>query len=274
MQRIAAQTLIVAAVASSFAFESEETLLEEVFGTASFVGVNESSATRPIHVLDGKAVTEAGVQSLGEHVDALLGVSAADFGGAVGQPIIRGMSGNHLKVLNNGTVISDVSALGPDHAVDVSLTDVRQIEIVRGPSALMYSNGSTVGIVNVVDNTIPTTDLEGLSGSGGAETQSVNDGEAVDLFLRGKVGGLNITYGYQDSQMENYDIPHGAGLGGHEEHHDEGHDEDHEEHDDNHDGKHEGEHGKMDMLANSVIETTSHRLGLSTTSDWGYVGVS
>ncbi|MEK9586523.1 MAG: TonB-dependent receptor plug domain-containing protein, partial [Halieaceae bacterium] len=274
MQRIAAHALVVAAVSPSFAFGSEETLLEEVVVTASFVGVNESSATRPIHVLDGKAITEAGVQSLGEHVDALLGVSSADFGGAVGQPIIRGMSGNRVKVLNNGTVIRDVSALGPDHAVDVSLNDVKQIEIVRGPSALLYSNGSIGGIVNVVDNTIPTTDLEGLSGSVGAEAQSVNDGEAVDLSLRGNVGGLNITYSYQDTQMENYEIPHGAVLGGHEEHHDEGHDEDHEEHDDDHDGEHEGEHGEMDTLANSDIETTSHRLGLSTTGDWGYVGVS
>ena len=74
--------------------------------------------------------------------------------------------------------------------------------------------------------------------------------------------------------MENYEIPNGAVLGGHEEHHDEGHDEDHEEHDDDHDGEHEGEHGEMDTLANSDIETTSHRLGLSTTGDWGYVGVS
>ena len=267
MQRIAAHALVVAAVSPSFAFGSEETLLEEVVVTASFVGVNESSATRPIHVLDGKAITEAGVQSLGEHVDALLGVSSADFGGAVGQPIIRGMSGNRVKVLNNGTVIRDVSALGPDHAVDVSLNDVKQIEIVRGPSALLYSNGSIGGIVNVVDNTIPTTDLEGLSGSVGAEAQSVNDGEAVDLSLRGNVGGLNITYSYQDTQMENYEIPHGAVLGGHEEHHDEGSD-------DEHDGAHEGEHGEMDTLANSDIENTSHRLGFSTMSDWGYVGVS
>ena len=61
-----------------------------------------------------------GIQSLGEHVDALLGVSNADFGAAVGQPIIRGMSGNRVKVLNNGTVVRDVSALGPDHAVDVT----------------------------------------------------------------------------------------------------------------------------------------------------------
>ena len=274
MRRAAARALATVAVIPFTAVGSEETLLEEIVVTASFVGVNESSATRPIHVLDDKAITDAGVQSLGEHVDALLGVSSADFGAAVGQPIIRGMSGNRVKVLNNGTVIRDVSALGPDHAVDVSLNDVKQIEIVRGPSALMYSNGSIGGIVNVVDNSIPTTDLESFSGTVGAEAQSVNDGEAVDFTLRGNVGGLNLTYSYQDVDMEDYEIPKGAVLDMHEGHHDEDHDDEHEDHDEEHEEGHEEGHGDTDKLANSDVSTTSHRLGLSTTGDWGYVGLS
>jgi iron complex outermembrane receptor protein len=271
MQRFAAHALAAVAVIPLTAVGSEETLLEEVVVTASYVGINESLATRPIHVLDGATVTEAGVQSLGEQVDALLGVSSADFGGAVGQPIIRGMSGNRVKVLNNGAVIRDVSALGPDHAVDVSLNDVKQIEIVRGPSALMYSNGSIGGIVNVVDNTIPTTDLEGLSGHLGAEAQSVNDGEAVDLSLRGHVGGLNLTYSYQDAEMEDYEIPGGAILEVHDAHHDEDHVADH---DDDHGDDHDEGQGDMDTLANSDVSTTSHRVGLSRVGDWGYVGMS
>ena len=112
MRRIAAHTLVAVAVSPLSAIGSEETLLEEIVVTASFVGVNESSATRPIHVLRGKAVTDGGIQSLGEHVDALLGVSNADFGAAVGQPIIRGMSGNRVKVLNNGTVGARCLCLG------------------------------------------------------------------------------------------------------------------------------------------------------------------
>ncbi len=259
MSRGALSALAAIAVIPLLAVGSEETLLEEIVVTASFVGINESTATRPIHVLDGDALAEQGAQSLGEHVDSLLGVSSADFGAAVGQPIIRGMSGNRVKVLNNGTVIRDVSTLGPDHAVDVSLGDAQQIEIVRGPSALMYSNGSIGGIVNVVDNSIPAADLEGFSGSLGAEAQAVNDGEAVDLSLRGPIGGLNLTYSYQDIDMEDYEIPAGAVLDVHEDH-------DGEEHQ-------EGA-ANMDTLANSDVSNTSHRLGISTTGDWGYIGVS
>ncbi|MDA9941669.1 TonB-dependent receptor [Luminiphilus sp.] len=280
MQRISAYALLAVVVIPMTVAGSEETLLEEIIVTASFVGVNESSATRPIYVLDEETLEQNGVQTLGAHLDSLLGVAYADFGAAVGQPIIRGLSGNRVRVLNNGSVVRDVSALGPDHAVDVSLSDVQQVEVVRGPSALLYSNGSIGGIVNVVDNTIPKSDLDAFSGSVGAEAQSVNDGEAADVSLRGNLGGVNLTYSYQDVDMEDYEIPNGAVIGAHhDEDHEEGHDEDHEEgheedHDEGHEEDHGDEHGDKDTLANSDVSTTSHRFGVSTTGDWGYVGLS
>ena len=276
MRPITAHAFLAVAVIPLTVTGNEETLLEEIIVTASFVGVNESMATRPIHVVSGETLEQNGAQTLGSHLDSLLGVSSADFGAAVGQPIIRGLSGNRVRVLNNGTVVRDVSALGPDHAVDVSLNDVQQVEVVRGPSALLYSNGSIGGIVNVVDNTIPKSDLDGFSGSVGAEAQSVNDGEAADVSLRGNLGGLNLTYSYQDVDMEGYEIPKGAVIGvHHDEDHDEDHDEGHDEdHDEDHGGEHGDEHGDMDTLANSDVSTTSHRFGVSTTGDWGYVGLS
>ena len=115
MRRTAAHALAADAVTSLAAVRTEETLREEIVVTVPFVGINESSATRPIRALDGAYVTKGDVESLGEHVDALLRVSSADFGGAVVQSIFRDMSGNCVKVLNDGTVIRDVSALGPDH---------------------------------------------------------------------------------------------------------------------------------------------------------------
>lgn len=268
MRPIPAHAFLAVAVLPLTVTGNEETLLEEIIVTASFVGVNESMATRPIHVVSGETLEQNGTQTLGSHLDSLLGVSSADFGAAVGQPIIRGLSGNRVRVLNNGTVVRDVSALGPDHAVDVSLNDVQQVEVVRGPSALLYSNGSIGGIVNVVDNTIPKSELDGFSGSVGAEAQSVNDGEAADVSLRGNLGGLNLTYSYQDVDMEGYEIPQSAVI---DVHHDEDHDADHDE---DHEGDHGDEHGDMDTLANSDVSTTSHRFGASTTGDWGYVGLS
>ena len=264
MRRSVAHAVAVVYLVPMAAFGDDE-LTEEVVVTASFTGAT-AGLKDPVHVLDGKDLEAAGVQSLGEHIDSLLGVSTADFGAAAGQPIIRGLSGTRVKVLNNGTVIRDVSGLGPDHAIDASLTDLQQIEVVRGPSALMYSNGSSGGIVNIVDNTIPVIDLEGFSGMLGAEAQSVNDGEAADFAIRGNIGGLNLTYSFQDQDLDNYEVPKNAVLEMHDDHDEEHHDEDH--------GEEHEEHGAEGDLANSDYEATSHRLGLSTTGDWGYVGLS
>ena len=268
MRRSVAHAVAVFYLVPMAAFGDDDTLTEEVVVTASFTG-GTAELKDPVHVLGGKDLEAAGVQSLGEHIDSLMGVSTADFGAAAGQPIIRGLSGTRVKVLNNGTVIRDVSGLGPDHAIDASLTDLQQIEVVRGPSALMYSNGSSGGIVNIVDNTIPVIDLEGFSGMLGAEAQSVNDGEAADFAIRSNIGGLNLTYSFQDQDLENYEVPKNAVLEMHDDHDD--HDEEH--HDDDHGEEHE-EHGAEGDLANSDYEATSHRLGLSTTGDWGYVGLS
>jgi iron complex outermembrane receptor protein len=271
MRRSTAHAIAAISMLPVAAIGSEDTLTEEIVVTASFTGATDS-LMKPVQVLSGEGLANAGVQSLGEHIDSLVGVATADFGAVAGQPIIRGLSGTRVKVLNNGTVIRDVSGLGPDHAIDASLSDLQQIEVVRGPSALMYSNGSLGGIVNVVDNTIPMTDLEGFSGFLGGEAQSVNDGEAWDFAARGRVGGLNITYSFQDQDLENYKIPDNAVLGMHDEHEGEDHEGEHDE-DHDHDEQHD-EHGAIDELANSDFESSAHRLGLSTTGDWGYVGVS
>ena len=88
-------------------------------------------------------------QSLGETIDSLLGVASADYGAAVGQPIIRGMSGTRVRVLNNGMVIRDVTSLGADHVNEVDFNHAKQVEIIKGPASLLYSNGVIGGIVNV-----------------------------------------------------------------------------------------------------------------------------
>ena len=214
-------------------FGAEE--VEEVVVTASFVDQNLSDLDNPIHVLGGEDLETSATTSLGEAIDSLTGVSIADYGSAIGQPIIRGMSGSRVKVLNNGLVTRDVSFLGPDHMNEVDLNNIEQIEIVRGPASLLYSNGAIGGIVNVVDTTIAREDFEEVKFVVGAETQSVNDGDTQNFHYENNIGGINLSLSFKDSEFGVYDIPNGAVVH-EEEHHDEDHDEEHgeEEHEDEH----------------------------------------
>ena len=97
--------------------------IEEVIVTASLTNQTVSDLKDPLHVVDGEDVAAGGVQSLGDTLDELLGVHSADFGAAVGQPVIRGMSGSRVRVLENGVVVRDVAALGPDH-INLSLIHI------------------------------------------------------------------------------------------------------------------------------------------------------
>ena len=238
--------------------------IEEVIVTASLTNQTVSDLKDPLHVVDGEDVAAGGVQSLGDTLDELLGVHSADFGAAVGQPVIRGMSGSRVRVLENGVVVRDVAALGPDHINDVNLLNTQQIEVVKGPSSLLYANGGAGGVINIVDNSIAKTDLSTFPMvSVGAETQSVNNGEVKDFSYAQNHSGFNVTFVASDSLFENYELPAGALSG---EHHDEEH------HDSEGEEEHEGE--SMKMLANSDVENTYTKLGISRTGDWGYVGVS
>ena len=230
--------------------------VEEVVVTASLTNQNASDLVDPLHVIDGDDVRNGGVLSLGDTLDELLGVHSADFGSAVGQPVIRGMSGSRVRILENGVVVRDVAALGPDHINDVDLLNTEQIEVVRGPSSLLYANGAAGGVVNIVDNSIAKTDLSTFPVvSVGLETQSVNNGEVKDFSYQANHSGFNVTFATSDTVMENYKLPGGALFP--EEHHDEDHDEE-----------------SLKFLANSDVENTYSKFGVSRTGDWGYIGFS
>ena len=249
----------------SFNFLHANTM-EEVIVTSAIIGKAASEIADPIHIVSGDDISTEATQSLGETVDDLLGVSSADYGSAVGQPIIRGMSGSRVKILDNGIVNRDVSGLGADHFNDIDLGNAQQIEVVRGPSSLLYTNGTIGGIINVVDNSIAMEDVEQLVKVGG-ETQSVNEGNTTTFFYQDNLNNLNVSFAYKNTDLENYDVPNGAIMHEEEEHHD---DEDHDEHEE----EHEEHEENLGFLANSDFATESMKFGASVVSDNGYLGFS
>ncbi|MFH7806362.1 zinc piracy TonB-dependent receptor ZnuD [Acinetobacter sp. BSP-53] len=106
-------------------------------------------------VIDHKKLAE-GSTTIGEALAAELGVSSNQYGSGSSRPVIRGQDGARVKVLQHASETADVSTLSPDHAVTVDPILAKQVEIIRGPSTLLYSAGTVGGLVNVTDNKIPT----------------------------------------------------------------------------------------------------------------------
>jgi iron complex outermembrane receptor protein len=226
--------------------------VEEIIVVTSAL-IDTTEITNPLYVIDGDEIIDDATTNLGDAIDSYLGVSIADFGAAVGQPIIRGMSGSRVKILKNGMVSRDASFLGADHLNDIDLNDIEQIEIVKGPSSLLYANGTIGGIINVVDDSIAAINYELPELKVGYETQSVNDGSSEFINFKNNFNGFNVNFGYKNTEFGNYDVPHGAVI------HEEGDDHDDEE---------------LSYIENSDFAVEATKFGISRAGDWGYVGFS
>jgi iron complex outermembrane receptor protein len=237
------QILILILSISSFSHAQD---VEEVVTSAL---ADPSQIENPLHLVKSVDLEAEPTTSLGEALDNLAGVGSADYGAAIGQPIIRGLSGARIKVLNNGLVVRDVAGIGADHPNDIDLSNALQVEVVRGPSSLLYANGTIGGIINVVDNSIAKSDFDGFSGSLGYEMQEVNDGSVSTYNFQHNVAGLNFYLSGLDSDFENYVTPRGSVI-------------------------EDGMKADESIVMNSDSAAETGKFGVSKTGDWGYIGMS
>ncbi|MGD1324594.1 TonB-dependent receptor [Pandoraea pnomenusa] len=142
-----------------------EAVLPATFVTGNPLGRAAAELTVPVTELDGKSLALRRAGTLGETLDGLPGISATSYGPNVSRPIIRGLDGDRIRVLQNGTASLDASSLSYDHAVAQDPLSIERVEIVRGPAALLYGGNAVGGVVNTIDNRIPRESLTGISGA-------------------------------------------------------------------------------------------------------------
>ena len=155
--------------------------LQQVTVTGNALG--NAEGIQAVQVLQGEALMLNSQSTLGETLALTPGVSSSYFGPNASRPIIRGMDGDRIKILNNSASSHDVSALSNDHAVPSDPLTVERIEVLRGPSAIMYGGSAVGGVVNLIDNRIPTQPMEGLSGKADVGWSTVNKESRAAVML-------------------------------------------------------------------------------------------
>lgn len=103
----------------------------------------------------GEQLTRDIRPSIGETLQHLPGVSATSFGPNASRPVLRGFQGERVSILTDGIGSLDVSSTSADHAVAINPLTADRIEVLRGPSALLYGTSAIGGVVNVIDSRIP-----------------------------------------------------------------------------------------------------------------------
>ncbi len=152
-----------AAAASGVAQSAKPTVLPEVVITGNPLRSTELAA--PVSVLSGDELTLRRASSLGETLNGLPGVSSSWFGPNANRPVIRGLDGERVRILNNAGASLDASTLSFDHAVPIDPLIVERVEVLRGPGALLYGGSAVGGVVNALDNRIPKAALNGVTGA-------------------------------------------------------------------------------------------------------------
>ncbi|MDZ7670922.1 MAG: TonB-dependent receptor [Gammaproteobacteria bacterium] len=224
-------------------------------------------------ILEGEDLAKKLGSSIGETVGYEPGVHSANFGQAASRPVIHGLSGPRVRIMEDRIDSLDVSVTSADHAVTIEPFIADRIEILKGPSTLLYGSGAIGGVVDVHTGRIPHERADRpLSGSGEVRRNDNGERETAALRLDGGAGSIAWHADAFSREADNYDIPGFAesrALRAQEEaeHGDEeGHDEDHDEED------HEDE--VRGTLPGSALDVKGGAVGLSFVGDRGFIGAS
>ncbi|NCF61316.1 MAG: TonB-dependent receptor [Gammaproteobacteria bacterium] len=231
--------------------------IEEVIVRATPLDRDLVEISQSATVLSGEDLYREVGNNIGETLTRQAGLANASFGQNVGRPVIRGLQGQRVGVLTNNMAASDASAVSQDHAVAVEPFLADQVEVLRGPSTLLYGSGAIGGVVNIVSHSIPQEiPEEGFEGRALAQVDSAAD----QRFAAGRLdfGGSSFAF-HADMfyrRTDDYEIPGRSELYPEDEH------EEHEE------------EATSGILENSFLDNEGGALGASWIGERWRAGLS
>jgi iron complex outermembrane receptor protein len=168
---------------------------------------------QPTSVLAGQDLNRALETTLGATLGKQPGVAERSFGPGPTRPVIRGLDGDRVLILEDGQRVGDLSSQSGDHGVPVNPASASRIEVVRGPATLLYGANAIGGLVNVINETIPTRPITGAHGAfvtdvGTAAEEFVGAGDVAVgngrwAFRGGASGQRNGDVATPDGDIEN-----------------------------------------------------------------------
>jgi iron complex outermembrane recepter protein len=202
--------------------------IEGVIVTGTPRARSGADVLRPVNVLSGEALGRRLDGTLAGTLGSEPGVAATSMGPASARPVIRGLGGDRVLILEDGVRVGDVSAVSSDHATALDPLSAQRIEVVRGPAALLYGSQALGGVVNVIRDEIPRSVPHGATGTASFQGQTANHGLAGsgtiitdlrnDLVLRVEISARRAEdQGTPEGRLENtalstYGVAGGIGL--------------------------------------------------------------
>jgi len=237
------------------------------------IHVKKSETALPVTVLTGEALRAAARSTLGDTLSGQPGINNASFGPAVGQTVIRGQQGRRVMNLTNNVPNADASGNSADHAQTVEAILAEAVEVLRGPSTLLYGGGAIGGVVNVIDRRIASTLPDAPAFAVETRHDTASDMNTVVGSLDFTTGNIAWHVNGMQREWNDLDIP-GFAIDAawlEEDEHDADHGE--EEHADEEHHEEEVEN-TLGYIANTGGKTEAVTIGGSWIFDTGFLGLA
>ena len=176
-------------------FQIDPELHFEELTTVTGDARNQFEVYQPTAVLAGQELTKQVEMSLGATLENQPGVAARSFGPAPSRPVIRGLDGDRVQILQDGQRMGDLSSQSGDHGVTVNPAAAQRIEVVRGPATLLYGANAVGGLVNVITEDVPTRRIDGYSGNTTFDIGSAAKEGGAAADIRAGTGNLALHAG-------------------------------------------------------------------------------
>ncbi|WP_419899362.1 TonB-dependent receptor [Roseomonas sp. USHLN139] len=213
--------------------------LAPVAVTASPVQTGQAGSFVPLTMVEQPAIAEAGARSLAELLAQEPGLAATSFAPGASRPIIRGLDNFRVRLQENGFAAGDVSAYGEDHAPPLDPWAAERVEVIRGPASLRWGSQAIGGVVNAINNRIPTAlperDVQGRAGGGWSSgSRGWDGGASADM----RAGNWVLHGDFSGRKDHDYRLPGGGSQ------------------------------------ANSFVRSDGQAIGLSYIGEQGFIGTS
>ncbi|MCY4532671.1 MAG: TonB-dependent receptor plug domain-containing protein, partial [Gammaproteobacteria bacterium] len=238
---------------------------------------------QPFTILAGEELDRKAADSIGATVGSEPGIHNSSFGVVAGRPIIHGLGGARVRVLEDRIDTMDVSVTSGDHAVTVDPFIADRVEVLKGSGTLLYGSGAIGGVVDVHTGRIPHKVREDISGKLDLRAGNNGDGRNKSFHLDGGSGNFAWHFDSTARDAGDYAVPgfvesarlraleaeEHDGDTDEEDHHEE--EEDHHEEEEDHDEEEDEAYG---VVPGSGYDVQSSSVGFSFVGERGFVGIS
>jgi iron complex outermembrane receptor protein len=167
----------------------------EVTSVSPEGGKSQFESFQATNVLGGQELSKEIQGTLGATIENQPGIALRSFGPGPARPVVRGLDGDRVLVVEDGLRMGDLSSQSGDHGVNVNPAGASRIEVVRGPATLLYGANAIGGLVNVITNDIPRAPVMAPTGSftvdaGSAATEG---GAAGDVTVGNGTVALHLS---------------------------------------------------------------------------------